>query len=140
MSDGKYSGIHRDGSPRRGADAGAPQRRPRRSAPDEYTPTPRHVMPSDEPELGRHAAPAINDDIFRRPGDDHRRNDDPRSNRPRTGGRHAPPTSPADPVIEPTRSSLRRSLLLTTASANGTCLVCRFADQIVVVGTGRDLG
>ena len=74
-------------------------------------------MPSDEPELGRHAAPAINDDIFRRPGDDHRRNDDPRSNRPRTGGRHAPPTSPADPVIEPTRSSLRRSLLLTTASA-----------------------
>ncbi|RRD03305.1 hypothetical protein EII34_14670 [Arachnia propionica] len=112
MSDGKYSGVHRDDPPRRGADPEATQKRPRRSAPDDYTPTPRHVMPSTESDLGRHAVPPVNDDIFRRPSDD-----TPTDRAPRNGGRHARPAPETEPEIEPTRASLGRSLLLTTASA-----------------------
>ncbi|MDO5068208.1 MAG: LCP family protein [Propionibacteriaceae bacterium] len=129
MSDGRYSGDRRDGSPRHGINPESTQRRPRRSAPDDYTPTPRHVMPTPEPELGKHATPPVNDDIFRRPSDDphHDRNhdrrhhDDPAPRLSSSRVRHARDASQSqsddDPQIDPTRSSLRRSLLLTTGSA-----------------------
>lgn len=125
LSDGKYSGFYREGSPRRGPEPPPTENettleQPRRSAAPRYeyiSPAPRHGAPldplprhlSDEGiDAGRDDAPFRPDDRFFRP---ETHDDAPTPEPP------SPAANSKDAGIEPTRSSLKRSLLLTTASA-----------------------